>query len=259
MSSREGPDHDRPDLVGLLAGELGRAETIDMARHLRTCPGCAEELIDVAAANGALISAARVGRDLAMPGFNDGGAGLTDRAPGRVDDRDALPALTLPPKSGPPMRPRGRNRRRRRWSVAAVAAAVIVVLGALGVTAPRFSRSSKRPIVAQAALRPLDAPPSATGSVTVAVDGSTRELTVRTRDLARPPSQSFYEVWLLDPATLKMLPMGVLPPSGSGFYAVAASVMSGYSAVDVSLQPNNGNPAHSQTSVLRTSYRATTT
>jgi Anti-sigma-K factor rskA, C-terminal len=259
VSSREGPDHDRPDLVGLLAGELGRAETIDMARHLRTCPGCVEELIDVAAANGALISAARVGRDLAMPGFNDGGAGPTDRAPGRVDDRDALPALTLPPKSAPLMRPRGRNRRRRRWSVAAAAAAVIVVLGALGVTAARFSRSLKRPIVAQAALRPLDAPPSATGSVTVAADGSTRELTVRTWDLARPPAQSFYEVWLLDPATLKMLPMGVLPPSGSGSYSVGAGLMSGYSAVDVSLQPNNGNPAHSQTSVLRATYRATTT
>ncbi len=259
MSKREGPDHDRRDLVGLLAGELGRAETIDMTRHLRTCPGCAAELIDVAAAHGALISATRVGRDLNMPGFNDDGAGLTDRAPGSVDDRDALPALTLPSGTAPLTRPRGRNRRRGRWSVAAAAAAVIVALGALGATAVRSSHSSKQSIVAQAELRPLDAPAWATGSVTVVADGSTRELTVRTRDLARPPAQSFYEVWLLDPATLKMLPMGVLPPSGSGAYTVLAGLMAGYSAVDVSLQPNDGNPAHSQMSVLRASYRATTT
>jgi len=58
-------------------------------------------------------------------------------------------------------------------------------------------------------------------------------------------------VWLLDPATLKMLPMGVLSPSGHGEYSVSATIMNGYSAVDVSLQANNGNPAHSQTSVMR--------
>ena len=259
MSNREGPDHDRRDLVGLLAGEVGRAETIELARHLRTCPGCAEEFIDVAVVHGALTSAARVERDLNVPGFNDDGAGPTDRVPGSVDDRDALPALTLPSGTARLTRPRGRNRRRRRWSIAAAAAAAIVALGALGVTAVRSSHSSTQSIVAQAALRPLDAPASATGSVTVAADGRTRELTVRTRALARPAAQSFYEVWLLDPATSKMLPMGVLPPSGNGAYAVGAGIMDGYSAVDVSLQPNDGNPAHSQTSVLRASYLATTT
>jgi hypothetical protein len=48
-----------------------------------------------------------------------------------------------------------------------------------------------------------------------------------------------------------MLPVGVLSPSGTGSYALSASVMGQFSAVDVSLQANNGNPAHSDTSVLR--------
>jgi anti-sigma-K factor RskA len=74
---------------------------------------------------------------------------------------------------------------------------------------------------------------------------------VRTRDLAGLSSQKFYEVWLLDPATQKMLAVGVLPPSGNGDYEVTAGLMAGYSAVDVSLQSDDGNPAHSQTSVLR--------
>ena len=66
-----------------------------------------------------------------------------------------------------------------------------------------------------------------------------------------PAPESFYEVWLLNPATLKMLPVGVLPPSGSGTYNMDAALMKDYSAVDVSLQVNDGNPAHSKVSVLR--------
>ena len=52
--------------------------------------------------------------------------------------------------------------------------------------------------------------------------------------------------------------MGVLGPTGWGEYAVASAIMAGYSAVDVSLQSNDvslqsndGNPAHSETSMLR--------
>jgi hypothetical protein len=62
--------------------------------------------------------------------------------------------------------------------------------------------------------------------------------------------------WLLDPVTLKMMPMGTLPPSGQASYGVSASLMAGYSAVDISLQANNGNPAHSAVSVLRGSLAA---
>ena len=51
MNNSEGPDIDRSNLAGLLAGELGRAETIDVVRHLRTCPDCVDELISVAAAH----------------------------------------------------------------------------------------------------------------------------------------------------------------------------------------------------------------
>jgi hypothetical protein len=58
-------------------------------------------------------------------------------------------------------------------------------------------------------------------------------------------------VWVFNPSSLKMLPMGILGPSGQGQYQIAAPIMSGYSAVDISLQTDNGNPVHSNTSVLR--------
>jgi hypothetical protein len=77
---------------------------------------------------------------------------------------------------------------------------------------------------------------------------------VHTENLAKPSGQHFYEVWMLNPSTQKMLPVGVLPPSGTGSYTMGASIMTGYSAVDISLQANNGNPAHSKTSVLRATF-----
>jgi hypothetical protein len=45
--------------------------------------------------------------------------------------------------------------------------------------------------------------------------------------------------------------MGILGPSGQGQYQIAASIMAGYSAVDISLRPNDGDPAHANISVLR--------
>lgn len=150
----------------------------------------------------------------------------------------------------------GRGRPTLWRAVPGVAAAIVVVVGVtVGVAASH--RSPVRPApVASAALRPIEAPPSATGSVAVYATGSTRSLTVDARNLPAPSSQSYYEVWLLDPATQEMLPMGVLPPSGRGQYAVSSTIMAGYSAVDVSLQANDGDPAHSQTSVMRAHLQA---
>jgi hypothetical protein len=82
---------------------------------------------------------------------------------------------------------------------------------------------------------------------------------ITTSRLPKLAPNEFYEVWLLQPATNKMLPVGVLSPSGTGSYALTAQVMSQFSAVDVSLQANNGDPAHSSLSVLRGSVDAVAT
>jgi hypothetical protein len=258
VNNHDALDHDG-DLVGFLRGDLGRAESIEIARHLKTCSPCTEQLVDLAFVHGALTSASRVGNDLDGTRGIASGEPALDRFPGGPDlGREELPAMELSSRATARARPTGARSRRRQLSVAGIAAA-IVVLGGLGVAVVRSSGTPKNPVVVQAALRPLDAPANTKGSVTVVADGTTRELTVRTQGLPNPPSQSFYEVWLLDSATLKMLPMGVLSPSGSGTYAVGANIMAGYSAVDVSLQANDGDPAHSKVSVLRASYGTATT
>jgi hypothetical protein len=114
-------------------------------------------------------------------------------------------------------------------------------------------------VAALASLHHLDAPTQAAGAVTVRALGETREMLITTKRLPKLLPDQFYEVWLLQPATNKMLPVGVLPPSGSGSFELAAVVMSQFSAIDVSLQANNGDPAHSSRSVLRGLVEAVTT
>ena len=75
-----------------------------------------------------------------------------------------------------------------------------------------------------------------------------------TTTLPGPPAGSFYEVWLLQPESGQMLAVGVLPNDGTGTYAVPADLIDRYHAVDVSVQPDNGNAAHSNDSVLRARY-----
>ena len=257
MTDRDRTAHDSPDLVGLLAGELGRNETIEAAHHLEGCDLCAHELADLAVAHAALQSSGRVTTQLdtaRMPPTSTPGDG------GDVGDvDDPLPRLVLPlgdpaagPPAGPPGRPSDPRPRPGRWRVLTIAAAAVLVIGtgtAVGLAATH-SRSTPVP-VATAALQPIAAPPGSSGAVAVYAEGQTRSLVVDIHHLPDPGPQSFYEVWLLDPATRKMLSMGVLSPSGHGRFDVSAGIMDGYSAVDVSLQANDGDPAHSRTSVLR--------
>ena len=50
-----------------------------------------------------------------------------------------------------------------------------------------------------------------------------------------------------------MISLGVLPPDGRGRYPVpaAAAALAGYTIVDISLEPYDGDAAHSRNSVLR--------
>lgn len=252
MSDDTARGHVSSDLVGLLAGEIGRDDTIAMGRHLRSCRSCTEELIDLVVAHGALTSAAHADRELIDPSGRPDDRTTTGAAVVPVPELErrepTLSPLTLPSAHKEAQRT---SRRRRRLVVVLSSAAAVIALGVLGAVGVLAHGPSTQPVVAQASLHPLRAPNAATGLVTVLADGTTRHMIVRTRDLAGLSSQKFYEVWLLDPATQKMLAVGVLPPSGNGDYAVTAGLMAGYSAVDVSLQSDDGNPAHSQTSVLR--------
>jgi Anti-sigma-K factor rskA len=229
MTMPEPPVHVAGELPALLAGECDRSETLAIAGHLRSCALCHDELVSVAVASGTLRAAARAERTRPGPV-------PVDREPPEAD----TPAwLTHPSRRAPGGR--------RRFALAA--AAVVVLAGAIGAAIGLSGAGS--PVVGRAALHHLDAPAGASGNITVTASSSGRLMVVRTQGLPSPGAEHFYEVWLLDPVTLKMLPLGALPPSGQASYGVATSLMAGYSAIDISLQADNGNPAHSAVSVLR--------
>ncbi len=201
--------HCDPELLAL--GDS--AEPADLA-HLDTCSECACELQ-------ALTAVVRTGRS------------------GRPD-----PALVAPPdrvwnaiaaELGLSQAPA-----RRRWSrttglVAAAAAVIGLVVG--GTTTWLVTRNATtEQVVASADLHPLRAP-SASGTAVVSSQDSLRRITVRVSGLNVRPD-AFYEVWLLDRGADRLVALGVLGPSETGTYVIAASLDLGqYSVVDVSLQP----------------------
>ena len=248
------PAHVADELPALLAGECTREQTLAVAAHLRRCPECQEELVSMVVAAGTLRAAARAERTSAPAAA----APPAPPAPSAPSEPSAPPALSVTPGTSDPEIPewlkRIPDRPRRRRRLVALAAAVVIAAGA--IAAGLGLSSSGPPVLNQAALHPLQAPAGASGAVTVTAASGARQVQVSTDGLPAPGQGHYYEVWLLDPATLKMMPMGALAPSGQATFGVAAGLMAGYSAVDISLQANNGNPVHSAVSVLRGTLRS---
>jgi anti-sigma-K factor RskA len=145
------------------------------------------------------------------------------------------------------------RRRRRGWPTwatavtAAAAAAVVAVAVTLAILWPGGGRTPDE-IVASAALAAFGAtPPSAHGEAQVLADGQIR---LEVRDL--PPVSGYYQVWLIDPKTMQMFPLGVLGKGSEAQLPLPSDVdLSRYSVVDVSAEQFDNNPAHSGDSLLR--------
>jgi len=251
-------EHVEEDLLALLTGELDRATTAVVAGHLRNCEPCRARLVDSAVVHGSLRSASRAEAQLRVPEYDlvqsaeatPGVSGVSGVSDSQAQVQAQAPAQA--PLSLSPAPSRHRRRASAVTAVAAVAAAVIIGLVGLGWAVGRQSPTAPvAPVSAVASLRHLDAPAFATGVVIVRSIGSTRQMHIRIDGLGPAAPNHFYEVWLLRPATNKMLPVGILPPSGAASFEISASLMSQYSAIDVSLQINDGDATHSSQSVLR--------
>jgi anti-sigma-K factor RskA len=95
---------------------------------------------------------------------------------------------------------------------------------------------------------------AASGQASMAGDDGDRRMTVTTDHLPALRPGQYYEVWLLDPNAGTVFPVGVLPPDGEARFTLPASVVGRYQAIDVSLEADDGDPAHSKHSLLRGRY-----
>jgi hypothetical protein len=90
---------------------------------------------------------------------------------------------------------------------------------------------------------------SATGHASVLETKAGQRLKVDVAAL-RPQAGHFYEVWLIDKAIKKMVPVGILGPGDDEFVIPDGVDISQYPVVDISVQ-QPGDPKHSGDSVLR--------
>lgn len=220
---------DHPDLLALLRGELANRAAVEAGDHLDACADCREDLAQLATAHAMLSRSART---LGEPG------------PTRRPADQVLPPL-------PHLRPRhGRS-----FALLAAAAVVAVIAGTvvIGTRADDTAGTVRDQVTAT--LDPVDGTAGGRLSMTARGPAST-EMTIATSDLPRARGHQFYEAWLLDPATQKMLPLGAIGPSGRASFEVDDRLLGRYSTVDVSLEADDGDPQHSVTSVLRASYDA---
>jgi hypothetical protein len=222
--------HVEDDLAGLLSGDLSRDAVSVIVGHLHGCDVCRQALVVQAAASGVLQLSAR-----ALP-----------RAEGTSTLQPPAPESDLPPLRRP-ARVRG-----PRLLAAAAALAVLAGSGGLALATRDSTSPSLQPPPSVALTSPIGT--DARGVVTLPRAGQRADLTVSTVSLSAPPAGQFYEVWLFDPATSKMVGVGVLATDGRGTFRIPATLVTSYRAVDVSLQRDNGDPRHSATSVLRGRY-----
>ena len=227
-------EHCVDDLPGFLHGELRLERLRAVTMHLRGCPECRRELVEIAVGVAAL---ARVERQ----GLLDGS--LTTLPP--LADPLAE-TLATPTDFGTTPR-----RRRARWS-APVAAAIVVLLVITG--AALLTRDGSSPDAREEAVQLVAVGNQpAHGRLTMSGAGASRTMVVST-DLDPTSPTSYYEVWLLDTRTNGMVAVGVLPTNGTAHFTLPSELLERYDAVDLSLQPDNGKTTHSSQSVLRAKY-----
>jgi hypothetical protein len=132
--------------------------------------------------------------------------------------------------------------------LAVAAAAVVGGLVGAGVTV--LSRDADTgTAVARATLDPLNGV-AARGDASVVRRGDAQVLQVDVADVP-PRDGSYYEVWLIAPDLTDMVPVGVLHDGHAALDLPDGLDVSRYPLVDVSVEPLDGNPAHSGDSVVR--------
>lgn len=256
-----GTPHVEDDLCALLMGELDRDRTRATAAHLRQCPQCTHELIDMTVAHAAFTSAMVCDprpvteRTGSMPTLSlatdvdvDDDADVDAELQESTASVSHLQLAPPAPTPDPPTRP---TRMLVPQICTVAAGAVALVAGIWGIVATAQHAPGDSTTALLQATGPTDRATWASVTMTQGAGGSADdELQVTPTGLGRPPGGHYYEAWLVQPSANKMVAVGMLAAQGTNQYLVPAALMHTYSAMDVTLQADDGDPSHSSTSVL---------
>lgn len=214
--------HVDPDLLATYA--LGGRLPDPIERHLSRCPDCKAEVA-------ALAEIVRLSRSpdegVLVPPPPDVWTGIV-----------AATGLAEPPPA--------RARRRSRLMLAAAVAGVIAGAGIVaGYQA--LAGADESTLVAEAVLDPLG-DGSASGAAAIVEAESERRLVV---DVDAPDVDGYLEVWLLTPDVSGLVSLGVLTGGVADVAIPDGLDLDTFSVVDVSVEPFDGDPAHSGESLVR--------
>lgn len=269
----------------LLAGDaLGEQDALTHGdrQHLVDCPECRAELAELHAVvtaaadrDAAQLSVpgpqvwGRIQAELARPAAGAGAAADEPGAPLRLAQE--TPATGSGSEiTGPgreiagsrsasagfgngvaPVNELATRGRRPNWALVLAAAALGLIVGIGGALAVR-SRAEAVEVLWATQLAPLSGQTGSGTADVVRTSDGTKQL--RVKIAGAPTGSDYHEVWLAQPDLARMISVGNLPASGQGTFDIPPTLqpkLNGYTVVDISLEPNDGNPLHSATSVLR--------
>ncbi|HET6509143.1 MAG TPA: anti-sigma factor [Baekduia sp.] len=181
----------------------------------------------------------------------------TGSALGRLDERQwaLAPAPPLRPlaevrPAAAPAAPPRRTARARRLVLAASSAAALLAACFAGWVALHDRDGAPAPLATTLALHPL---PGIKGQAELKLDGTRTHAELLGTGLRPSGPHDHYEAWLADDRG-RMVSMGTFRVSPSGRVDVRMAIvvdLSAYALIDVSLERDDGNPAHSAISVFR--------
>ncbi|NRG41915.1 anti-sigma factor [Rathayibacter sp. VKM Ac-2835] len=234
--------HLDPDELALLA--LGEDSSADAAAHLEACPECAQQLVE-------LGHAAGLGRQSRSLVLESPPAEVWDRirgelALGTTAEAPIAPVTALPVGRHTPSRRRPRSRRLLPAALAALAALAVGVVGGVWLQA---SRSTDAVVVARADLAAFPDWQGASGSAELEDADGERQLVVHLD--AEGAADSYREVWLIAADATGLVGLGVLDGADGRFTVPADIDLAEYSLVDISQEPDDGDPQHSGDSIVR--------
>ncbi|QHF24946.1 hypothetical protein GTU73_13635 [Rathayibacter sp. VKM Ac-2804] len=234
--------HLDPDELALLA--LGEDSSADAAAHLEACPECAQQLVE-------LGHAAGLGRQSRSLVLESPPAEVWDRirgelALGTTAEAPIAPVTALPVGRHTPSRRRPRSRRLLPAALAALAALAVGVVGGVWLQA---SRSTEAVVVARADLAAFPDWQGASGSAELEDADGERQLVVHLD--AEGAADSYREVWLIAADATGLVGLGVLDGADGRFTVPADIDLAEYSLVDISQEPDDGDPQHSGDSIVR--------
>jgi hypothetical protein len=239
--------HCTPEQLGLAA--LHESLPAADAEHLAGCDACRREVASLRRGVDALAVpqlAAPSGAIPPPPSVWEAVAARTGVTARPRPDVVASPLLPAPEPEPPPVVPLRRPRRARLL----IAAAAALLAGAgIGAGAVALASRDDGTVLASTALGPLDDATAAGTARVVERDGE-RLLEVQLRAPA-PGRDDFYEVWLIDQGIRGMYPVGVVHEGTTNLPLPDGIDLARYPVVDVSVEPLDGDPAHSGDSVAR--------